>query len=521
MNIKYKYLLVSFLLFVNLYGQTNGKKIISKNKYNTNKTDVHELLKQTTNLYYSDPDSAKIIALKVLQIGDSNNDFLTISKTYNSLGIISDVKGNWKEAISNYNKAILNARKVNDINIEASALNNIGIIHAKYGNYKEALEHYQKALKLFEEFHSVKNISNSYNNIGTILYKQDRLEEALIYFRKAGRKRKAGKTITGTAYSNIAQIYQDLNKIDSSFHYINLAIPIKEKRNDIYGLIPLYNNLGLLYEKTGKYKHAINSYLKSLKLTEKVNSENNAIIPLMNLGTIYNEHFKDTLNAEKYYLKAEAIAEKYNTTDELIELYFTLGKLYNDKKKYDLSSEYLLKRVKLNDSLQIIKRDKIIAQLQAKFELKENQKEIKNLNQENKIKQQKLIIKNYLLSSLFLVMVIIIVFVFFFKQKANQKIQNMENELQKYILKIENINHSSKDTSEILSKEFIDEYKLTERESEILLFLSKGLSYSAIGKYIHISENTVKYHISNLYFKLDVKKKSEALNKFYKNKIRK
>jgi DNA-binding CsgD family transcriptional regulator len=94
----------------------------------------------------------------------------------------------------------------------------------------------------------------------------------------------------------------------------------------------------------------------------------------------------------------------------------------------------------------------------------------------------------------------------------------MENEHQKYILKIENINNSSKDTSEILLKKIIDEYKLAERESEILLFLSKGLSYSAIGKKLYISENTVKYHISNLYFKLDVKKKSEALNKFYEKK---
>jgi len=454
MNLKYKYLLVSFLLIVNIYGQTNKNKKIHKNDYNISKSEVQGLLEQVAELYYSNPNSAKIIALKVLQIGEFNHDYLTISKTYNSLGIISDVEGDWEKAISNYNKAILNAQKVNERNIEASALNNIGIIHAKYGNYKEALEHYQKALTLFEGLHSVKNISNSYNNIGTILYHQDRLNEALIYLEKSVRMGKDKDLINGTAYSNIAQIYQDLNKIDSSFHYINLAISIKKKRNDIYGLIPLYNNLGLLYEKEQKYKRAINSYLKSLRLTKKVSGENNAILPYMNLGRVYIEYFGDTINAEKYFLEGETIAEKHNTTDELIELYFTLGKLYNDKKNYNLSSEYLLKRAKLNDSLQIIKRHKIIAELQAKFDLKENEKEIKNLNQENKIKQQKLIIKNYLLSSLFLVLVIIIIFVFLFKQKANQRIQNMENELQKYILRIENITESSKDTSNILSKEF-------------------------------------------------------------------
>ena len=52
---------------------------------------------------------------------------------------------------------------------------------------------------------------------------------------------------------------------------------------------------------------------------------------------------------------------------------------------------------------------------------------------------------------------------------------------------------------------------LTRRELEILSQLSNGLSNFEISKNLNISENTVKKHISNIFIKINVKDRTQAL----------
>lgn len=63
---------------------------------------------------------------------------------------------------------------------------------------------------------------------------------------------------------------------------------------------------------------------------------------------------------------------------------------------------------------------------------------------------------------------------------------------------------ASKDTHVILSV----------RENEVLALLSKGLLYKEIADRMGVSHETVKKHLKNIYQKLHVNNKIEALNKF-------
>jgi LuxR family transcriptional regulator, maltose regulon positive regulatory protein len=53
---------------------------------------------------------------------------------------------------------------------------------------------------------------------------------------------------------------------------------------------------------------------------------------------------------------------------------------------------------------------------------------------------------------------------------------------------------------------------LSSRESEILDLLARGMFNREIGKRLFISENTVKFHLKNIYAKLGVKSRSQAIN---------
>ena len=64
-----------------------------------------------------------------------------------------------------------------------------------------------------------------------------------------------------------------------------------------------------------------------------------------------------------------------------------------------------------------------------------------------------------------------------------------------------------------------EEVKLSAREIDVLEQLSKGLSYSIIATNLFLSPSTVRKHIENIYKKLQVHNKLEAIQKAERNKL--
>jgi DNA-binding NarL/FixJ family response regulator len=62
--------------------------------------------------------------------------------------------------------------------------------------------------------------------------------------------------------------------------------------------------------------------------------------------------------------------------------------------------------------------------------------------------------------------------------------------------------------------------KLSARENEILELLVRGLMYKQIAFQLHISIETVKRHCFNIYQKLHVQNRSEAIHKYHGNNPR-
>lgn len=60
---------------------------------------------------------------------------------------------------------------------------------------------------------------------------------------------------------------------------------------------------------------------------------------------------------------------------------------------------------------------------------------------------------------------------------------------------------------------------LTQKEKQIIMALTEGLSYKLIGEKLLITIDTVRFHIKNIYRKLQVNSKTEVITKALKGEI--
>lgn len=84
----------------------------------------------------------------------------------------------------------------------------------------------------------------------------------------------------------------------------------------------------------------------------------------------------------------------------------------------------------------------------------------------------------------------------------------------RYLLK--RLNISVAEPEEVVSvdeqfREALEKSGLTDREHEILSMISRGCSYSEIGDLLHLSTHTVRAHTRNIFRKLAVHSRSEAV----------
>jgi len=216
--------------------------------------------------------------------------------------------------------------------------------------------------------------------------------------------------------------------------------------------------------------------------------------------------------ALKQIKEAEKLCYDKKIFDLLPDVFYNYYKAYKLMGNLPDALKYYEKYTFIKDSLSGVELNEKISALEIKYETEKKQQEIELLNIENETKKQKLNARNLLIFSLVLLVILIIVTAYYFRQRGMQQLNQMESELQKYLLKMKGLENVKAD-NEGISEDLISKNGLTEREKEVLHLMREGLSNTDIAEKIFVSPNTIKYHIKNIYIKLDVKNRVEAINK--------
>ncbi|WP_333853744.1 LuxR C-terminal-related transcriptional regulator [Epilithonimonas sp.] len=245
--------------------------------------------------------------------------------------------------------------------------------------------------------------------------------------------------------------------------------------------------------------------------------------------------------AEKKYYEALKIMHASNSCNLPI-VYAKLMNLYSKKKNIAKAEEIYDVSMKTSDSCNILKY-KIFAASEMANIYKENNlfgkaylmsSELDSLrrleNQEVKISEMHIIDKAYtekeqsdiwkrtvVLSIIILIAVLAVIYFY----KKNRKIKRdkmlMQEELEQMKQELDSYSQNSENLADPERYFFLCSDELTDRQKELLIHLSDGLSNKEIAEKLFITENTVKYHTKNIYTILDIKDRKDFFQKLRNN----
>ena len=244
------------------------------------------------------------------------------------------------------------------------------------------------------------------------------------------------------------------------------ALVIAEQENDKGQKAIVYNETGSCLSAAGKWREAMGPFRKAIFYSRIVKDSSTLGSALNGLGIVH-EYSGSYDSAFFFYEKALRIREVLKDTTSLAT--------------------------------------------RIRYETEKKEQRILLLDKENQLKAGRLRMTRVITISVTLLSLVGALISVLILRAKNQRIEQMKLEILNYLMQLD---QQQKNTGEEHSLgRLVDKYELTGREAEIMEHLANGFRNEEIAERMFISRNTVKFHIKNIFIKLDVQNRVQALQK--------
>ncbi len=318
---------------------------------------------------YSDLENFKL-ATRQLHLGLSMMKNQSDTKEYIwhliSLSNAYLLQQNYEPAMEYARQALGMAQNAGFADAEARAYLNIGAVLIDSKKYQEAEEAILNALTLSVKSNDSLFISYAYNNLGMVYKHQQKYDEALKYLYKALEiKQKIGAPGgTISTIGNIARVFRDEKIYDSALKHFQSALDISVKLGNDFYKAHSYRNIGCLYSQLGLYQKAFDASDSALRLSVK---------------------------------NGFSIIQR--------DSYENLARIMTLQNDYKAAWDYNLRFMALKDSLNELKNQSRIAEMEMLYNKEKEVRQIETLNLEN----ERLLRYFLFTTTIFLIIIIIII----------------------------------------------------------------------------------------------------------------
>ncbi len=525
MPIRLIYVLL-FLLSISTFGQDKKEEIDISKTFSELKITKNDSLKaeKLINLYrqsIKQREGNNEIIEEALLVSEMIYYIDGIAKSYNRMGITARYDNDYTLSVNYHKRALTYYEKSTDTLSKVKCLNSLGVTYRKLNLEKEAFVHYFQALNLAERINSQRSIAIALNGIGNVFINTEEYDKALKYFKKGVEVEAKSQNERGQEYgfANIGEVYLSKKQYDSAHYYFKKSLILAKKNPRKEGVAIKYNLLGLLFQKEGNYTESIIYYQKAIPQLVKYNSLRYLSNTLINIGVnqIHTNKYKEALDNINQGLQT---ALNIKSKENIVLGYTALTQYYTQTNQFKHALESYKKATKYHDSIVNVSSQKSIISTQIEYETLKKDEQLKELARKNErsTEKAKTNLKVLLWGSLFsLLLIAILIFSLYLLRKNKMlELEKQNNEIQKHILQISELESLVKNNTNIslnVDSEKIKIYDLSKREIEVLELITNGFSNEEIAEKMFVSKNTVKTHIKNLYSKLDVRNRIQAMKK--------
>ncbi len=451
-------------------------------------------------------DSAINVAKKLLYIKG-------IGMGYYQKGLTERRTFNYYKGIRNQTKALTFLQQTTDTLTTIKCLNSIGIGYRKLNIVDKSFKYYFNAYKLAQEHKYTPNMAVALNGIGNLFIDTKKYKMALYYFKKALSLELEMNNERGIEYdyTNIGEAYMFLGNFDSAHYYAQEAYKISinngKKNTHVYDL----SLIAKIYQREKKYEKSNQTYEEAIRIFKEIKNKRYLANSYINLG-----HNKIKLKREREGIsdiqKGLNIALKIGSKENIIDAYTLLSSYYINNGNYKQALLNFKKATLFKDSILNENSQKQLINTRIAYESYEKDDQIHQLKAA-KIANKKLAERNLKLLIYggiiaFVAFIALLYSFFLHKKNAHLEIEHLNDKLKKQVHQIE----ESSENEHVL-EEKIASFGLTNREGEILKLIMQGLTYEQIAPQLYISKNTVKYHMKNIFGKVEVSNRVQLLKK--------
>ncbi|MEQ9374684.1 MAG: tetratricopeptide repeat protein [Imperialibacter sp.] len=468
---------------------------------------------------------------------------------------------NLPESLENYLLAIDAASKseVNDLVLLVECNSHVGFCYRELGIYSKALDYYFKALDYAVSLQDSTELATAYYNVGSGYRSLGDFANAIDYTNKAYEIDRVKRDTSAIAFDlkQMGSLSEENGNYGRAItHYKESILMHQKGGGNANSVAERMNNIGLAYQQLGMMDSALYYVQQSLQAHQALNDSINIAERWVNLASIYNQqkkynesrklvelamHYYEGLEESEHLSSARlTLAENYMLTGQFAQAETMLTENLNFSKKNQLLTQLkdsygLLARVKeykgqyiqaldafkqyklLEDSTLTLFNRNAISELNIKYAVDVKDQENIILRLENEVQQSEIasqeIRERWLMFSLAIVVISLLSITLALMSRYKAKRLQLEAEVNEMRTKIKVV--LDQDTRALnMELDSINQrlsQPLSEREFEILTHALSNLNNSEIAEKVFVSVNTVKYHLKNIYEKLGVTNRKEAL----------
>ena len=370
--------------------------------------------------YYNDmADTALKYLNQSVDIYRSERNYEQLSKVLCMMGnTYLSVTGDQHEAISHYNEALIYARKSDDHKTMGMIYSQLSNVFRMNGAYRQAIEFIYKSKEHYQKIGFHEGIAWISYSIGRIYTTMSLYEEAQKQYEEGLRQyRMLPETVSsmtgeGICLDELGLVCLEQGDIDCARKYNMEAQTIYKNIDSEFGMSNALKYLAKIEYKDSRNEEALKYLDQSRKIKKNIND-------VLGFPGVYNLYGTILFNQKKYQGAIDSLnvglryATQNNQKNRIIDMNMQLAGIYAELNDYDKAYYYRTTQVAIIDSINQSKATRSMTQLESLYDLEQREIKIRELEQENLIKEISLEREVTVRNLLLIILTMTIVFAFF------------------------------------------------------------------------------------------------------------